>query len=199
MVGATKEMGATGETTRLGERLRKGRRASGRTIEDLAPTLGVNKNTLAAYERGERLPDVDFLAVFAARTGVPFLELLILRLRDSQAPEAAPSADMLAQLTQLPYRVGAPETASECSDLPPPLIDQEILQATDEFMRRTERDELMRFQSPEDRYKVMSILYKMYFYARETERQPWNARLTEELTRLQKQLNDTWPRAAARG
>ncbi|WP_445083981.1 hypothetical protein [Candidatus Vondammii sp. HM_W22] len=53
----------------------------------------MSKNSLAAYERGERLPDVDFLAVFADRTGADFNELLRLRLASGKTEEARARKD----------------------------------------------------------------------------------------------------------
>ena len=53
-----------------------------RSIEVMAAEMGVNKNTLGGYERGERLPDVDFLAAFSLRTGESFARLLWARLKD---------------------------------------------------------------------------------------------------------------------
>lgn len=62
----------------IGEALR---RVRGRlTLDELALRMSVHKNTLGNYERGERLPDIDFLAVFAAATGADLGELLALRL-----------------------------------------------------------------------------------------------------------------------
>ena len=75
----------------LGGTLRRRRRAVDKTIADLARALGVNYNTLGGYERGEKLPDVDFLARFAQVTGSSFLDLLAARLRamDSEAGRRA--------------------------------------------------------------------------------------------------------------
>ncbi|KKK65121.1 hypothetical protein LCGC14_2977310, partial [marine sediment metagenome] len=58
-----------------------------RSIEVMAAEMGVNKNTLGGYERGERLPDVDFLAAFSLRTGESFARLLWARLKDVDDPE----------------------------------------------------------------------------------------------------------------
>ena len=82
-VAATTQVGAQS----LGQELRRARRNAGFTIELLAPKLKVNKNTLGAYERGDNLPDVEFLAVFAQRLEVDFAHLLKLRLQSS--PELA--------------------------------------------------------------------------------------------------------------
>jgi transcriptional regulator with XRE-family HTH domain len=65
----------------LGLRLREIRNSNNLgSIGAFSPKLGVDKNTLGGYERGERLPDVDFLAEFASITGADFEELLRLRL-----------------------------------------------------------------------------------------------------------------------
>jgi transcriptional regulator with XRE-family HTH domain len=53
-----------------------------------AAALGFNKNTIDSYERDKTLPDIDFLVVFAAKTGVDLKELIRLRLAASRYPEA---------------------------------------------------------------------------------------------------------------
>lgn len=65
----------------------------------MADHLGVNKNTLIAYEKGKRLPDVDFLAIFSATTGVNFVHLLRLRLEASSKPEAQQALSALDRVT----------------------------------------------------------------------------------------------------
>lgn len=73
--------------TRIGRLLRRWRREHG-SLEAMAPRLGVNKNTLAMYERGERLPGVDFLARFSRDLEVSFDDLLAERLLSSPEPAA---------------------------------------------------------------------------------------------------------------
>lgn len=64
-------------------------------------TLGVSNNTLGAYERGEVLPDVDFLAKFAAVTGADFNELLRLRLACGKTEEARRLAESKVDTTAI--------------------------------------------------------------------------------------------------
>jgi len=52
----------------------------------MAARIGVNKNTLGAYERGQRLPDIEFLARFAQLTGSRFSDLFQARLASSSSP-----------------------------------------------------------------------------------------------------------------
>lgn len=73
----------------LGDYLRRARERAGLTIEALAERLGVNRNTVGSYERGERLPDADYLARIAVELGAD-LEIL-QRLRY----EAVPGSDEL--------------------------------------------------------------------------------------------------------
>ncbi|WP_347258647.1 S24 family peptidase [Methylocaldum sp.] len=61
----------------------------------MATLLGFHKNTLVNYERGGRLPDVDFLAVVAAKTEADFLDLVRLRLEVSEWAEARAQARVL--------------------------------------------------------------------------------------------------------
>lgn len=70
-----------GDADKLSDYLRSLRTAGGHgSIEAFAGVLGVNKNTLGSYERGEALPDIDFLARFSAETGAELAELLRLRI-----------------------------------------------------------------------------------------------------------------------
>jgi phage repressor protein C with HTH and peptisase S24 domain len=62
----------------MGEALRAARGDT--SIEATAKALDVNKNTLGDYERGVRLPELDFLVRFADVTGASLGHLLSLRL-----------------------------------------------------------------------------------------------------------------------
>lgn len=53
-----------------------------------AEKLGFNHNTIASYETALSLPDIDFLVVFAAKTGADLNDLVRLRLAASRYPEA---------------------------------------------------------------------------------------------------------------
>jgi len=72
------------------EALRRSREHGGLgSIDSAAPKLGVSRGSLGGYERGDRLPDIDFLARLAAETGADFNELLRLRLEaGGNSPEA---------------------------------------------------------------------------------------------------------------
>lgn len=77
------------EKSKYGLFLRSLRESGGHgSIASLASRLGVDKNTLQGYESGRTLPEVDFLAVFADRTGADFNELLRLRLESGKTEEA---------------------------------------------------------------------------------------------------------------
>ncbi|MDA0262127.1 MAG: helix-turn-helix transcriptional regulator, partial [Proteobacteria bacterium] len=82
----------------LGDFMRAARKTRGFSINVLADRLNVAGNTLGAYERGERLPEPDFLAMFATYTGASFATLLWERLKqiDSDA-----ISDALAILSPL--------------------------------------------------------------------------------------------------
>ena len=58
------------------------------SLDKFSKGLNVNKNTIGAYERGERLPDVDYLCIFAKNTGANFFDLLMSRLKSSSREEA---------------------------------------------------------------------------------------------------------------
>lgn len=85
-------------TTLIGDKLRGMRNRA--SIADMADQLGVAPNTLGDYERGKRLPDIDFLIRFAAQTKSDLLELLQLRVADS--PE---SGDIPADFLPAPASV----------------------------------------------------------------------------------------------
>lgn len=67
----------------LGNLLRAARKRTGQSIQATAPKLDVSYNTLAGYERGERLPGAKFLAAFAVATGESFSALLNAGLKDA--------------------------------------------------------------------------------------------------------------------
>lgn len=69
---------------KLGNLLRRVRRARGLTQAQLAPKLGVDKNTLGSYEREERLADLEFLGRFAEVTEWDAGKLLEARLDASR-------------------------------------------------------------------------------------------------------------------
>ncbi|MFO1418355.1 MAG: helix-turn-helix transcriptional regulator [Methylotetracoccus sp.] len=85
----------------LGIRLREIRISSEMgPIKSACEAMGISHETLRTYETGNRLPDVDFLAVFAAKTGGDFYELLRLRLQDSEEPDARRLAEQPLQAPQ---------------------------------------------------------------------------------------------------
>lgn len=53
------------------------------SLKEFAPKVGVSNNTLASYELGNVLPDVEFLINFSEETGCDFCELLDLRIESS--------------------------------------------------------------------------------------------------------------------
>lgn len=77
------------KTNKLGDLLRRIRTERSASIPALAEKLGVDRNTLGAFERGERLPDVEFLDVFSRTTGWDLSQLLRARLSSiSGSPQA---------------------------------------------------------------------------------------------------------------
>ena len=77
------------EPNELGRELRKWRE-SGKfgPLKVACELFGVSHATLGAYEQGKGLPDVDFLANFADKTGADFNELLRLRLASGKTEAA---------------------------------------------------------------------------------------------------------------
>ncbi len=70
------------------ERLRDIREGTLGSYEKAAFAMGFNKNTVASYEKGQTLPDIDYLFVFADRTGADINELIRLRLACSKYESA---------------------------------------------------------------------------------------------------------------
>lgn len=78
----------------IGKLLRHWRATSGLgPTKEAAPILGISHATLSLYETEKTLPDVDFLAVFARKTGADFNELLKARLASGKTQEARELAE----------------------------------------------------------------------------------------------------------
>lgn len=82
--------------------------------------LGVSVNTLLSYEKGNSLPDVDFLAAFASATRADFGQLVRLRLESGDAP--VPPAGRMVQEAFERYGLSAGSTVAEAARRaqPPP-------------------------------------------------------------------------------
>ncbi len=78
------EPGETIEQAALRLKIRSIREECLGSYEKASIELGFNKNTIASYEKGLTLPDIDFLFVFADRTGADINELIRLRLACSK-------------------------------------------------------------------------------------------------------------------
>lgn len=77
-------------SSKFAEELRRSRERGGLgSIDSAAKKLGVARGSLGGYERGERLPDIDFLARLARETNSDFNELLRLRIEaGGNSPDA---------------------------------------------------------------------------------------------------------------
>jgi len=88
--------GSTPPADGLRLELRSGR--SHHSLAQWSKSLKVNKNTLSAYEKGDSLPDVEFLSRYATETDTPFLWLLLLRLHASKDDTTKKMAERLSTL-----------------------------------------------------------------------------------------------------
>lgn len=98
------------------------------SYEKAGRETGFNKATVASYENGQSLPDIDYLFVFADRTGADINELLRLRLASSRyettrALADTPPVEHLAHAVREatpaePYQ----PMVSGSSDIPPPVL-----------------------------------------------------------------------------
>jgi phage repressor protein C with HTH and peptisase S24 domain len=87
--GSGAELGTAADPVQVGKRIGEAR---GRATQDeFARQLGVHANTLGRYERGERLPDADFIAAMAEKADISTHWLLYgippQRLSESVHPE----------------------------------------------------------------------------------------------------------------
>lgn len=119
---------AENKTKNFGAELRQSR--GRKSIDAMASDLGVNKNTLGGYERGDRFPDVDFLAKFAALTGCGFRRLLELRMENSELDTTREALGELRLRPAAAHGEGAdfvliPRYDIEASAGPGALIDKE--------------------------------------------------------------------------
>jgi phage repressor protein C with HTH and peptisase S24 domain len=80
------ELSESPEHVELRLKIRSIRETCFGSYEKAGAGLGFNKNTIASYEKGLTLPDIDYLFVFADRTGADINELIRLRLACSRYP-----------------------------------------------------------------------------------------------------------------
>ena len=94
----------------IGEALKKAR---GRmTLEEIAGLTATHKNTIGNYERGERLPEIDFLTAFAKATGADLWNLVVLRVQAAANPQATALEPEIRALLGAPLAHGAAEADS---------------------------------------------------------------------------------------
>lgn len=150
-----------GRDESLGGKLRRRRKEVDKTIADMAQALGVNYNTLGGYERGETLPDVDFLARFAQATGASFRDLLTARLQGMES-DAGRRA-----LSELPASDGGSASGSAegwGAKLDTALLE-EILRETEAWL--AQHDLAL---TPEKKAKVVALFYEMFAESGQVER-----------------------------
>lgn len=70
-------------------------------VKDAHVRLGVGHSSLGMYERGERLPGIDYLATFSEVTGAPFADLLRLRLAAGKTDAARRLGDTWSGLSSV--------------------------------------------------------------------------------------------------
>jgi len=94
----------------LGDLLRKIREKSGKNQTDFAKALGIVVNTISAYERSERLPEIDFLIKVSITFNEDLAELIKLRVMDSTQVEVdnVQILTFLNQIKKNPYVPGYP-------------------------------------------------------------------------------------------
>lgn len=103
-------------TNHLAPRLRAIRESSGLGSRvEASESTGFNKNNIASYESGQSLPPIDYLFVFADRTGADINELIRLRLACSRYESARALADTVRVQTIPPdeRQPSAPQEAPE--------------------------------------------------------------------------------------
>lgn len=99
-------------TNHLAPRLRAIRESSGLGSRvEASESTGFNKNNIASYESGQSLPPIDYLFVFADRTGADINELIRLRLACSRYESARALANTVRVQAEQP--VDRNHTASQ--------------------------------------------------------------------------------------
>ena len=153
--------GGMGRDESLGGKLRRRRKEVDKTIADMAQALGVNYNTLGGYERGETLPDVDFLARFAEATGTSFRDLPTARL---QAMESDAGRRALSELPASDAG-SAPGFAEGWGAALDTALLEEILRETEAWL--AQRDLAL---TPEKKAKAVAVFYEMFAESGQVER-----------------------------
>ncbi|HEY0664447.1 MAG TPA: LexA family transcriptional regulator [Gallionella sp.] len=91
----------------IGIELKKYRKQMRMTLPEIASRLNVSTTTIVNYETGKRVPEIDFLADFAALSGMDFLHWLDLRLSASNSANASAARERIHETL-----ARAPETQS---------------------------------------------------------------------------------------
>ncbi len=81
----------------IGEQIKKARQNRGYTQQELADILGVAKNTVTGYERGNRAPDALKIKAIAKALGVTGNWLMECEHEDELSPVASEEALMIAR------------------------------------------------------------------------------------------------------
>jgi phage repressor protein C with HTH and peptisase S24 domain len=95
----------------------------------MAKKLGVNKNTLNDYELGKRVPDLEFLASFAATSGLRFLDLVLLAMRaaaERGVPDDYDDERFSRLQEELDQRLSLPPETMQTTLVKVPLYDVRI-------------------------------------------------------------------------
>ena len=92
------------------------------SYEKAGSELGFNKNTIASYEKGLTLPDIDFLFVFADRTGADINEFIRLRLACSKYESVrALAGSARVEMPARPAQLRQPQEAPSPESFPVPI------------------------------------------------------------------------------
>jgi transcriptional regulator with XRE-family HTH domain len=150
----------------FGSYLRRVRRRAGYAdLRDVAKELGVNRNTVGAYERGERLPDIDYLADFADVMDADLAALIRLRLASGPSADRTVVSILNEMARQPPPLENVPEPESLTqggsggdNTLAVELIDRELLQSCIEALE--ERPEYQRL-GPAEKSRAIVALYEL--------------------------------------
>lgn len=123
-------MSTNQKTRKLGDLLRSIRSRLQLPIPALAEKLGIDRNTLGAYEREERLPDLEFLATFSKVTGWDVGKLVEARMSASvEAPTFLRSMGRIRDATHAAIRFALRRsslTEADRADLQEAAFEQEL-------------------------------------------------------------------------
>lgn len=177
-------------TAELGSRLSSVIDAIG-SQKAAASIAGVSDEQLGRWKSGKARPSFFGMQALAQAAGVSLDWLATgegpMRPSDSSADSGGSGGAS-----------GAQAGGEGGEALPPPLIDAELLQMADEFIRTRTKKHKIRWKSEEMKYEVMAQVARMGHYGRILVEEPDNKEALKVYNKLQEELGEMFARAGTR-